>query len=332
MATRRGGNGPDMISGTGGADNLFGNGGDDTLHGLGGHDMLKGGAGNDILWGGGGNDILWGEDGDDILHGGSGNDQLGGGAGTNQLYGGDGDDVLIWNPAAIHVNDHAQLAMSTLDGGSGTDTLRLVNDTVVTTLAYDPETYDFVPVTVNSGTLIYLDDTIPAFNGAHRTVLMGDPSWETQGVTSLGASIAGIERIEVSGGGPLTYYNATDQAMTVLGTSHADVFTGGIADEVLEGRGGGDTYMPGAGNDRIISAATGEDIFHFDFAGTGHDIITGWNAGDVLNVWGADPAALPTLSTGVGTTTFAWVDGLGAAHSVTVDATNLQAGQDYFFV
>jgi Ca2+-binding RTX toxin-like protein len=334
MATRRGKNGPDTLAGTAQGDGLFGYGGNDALRGLGGRDVLKGGAGDDGLWGGDGNDTLWGERGSDDLWGGRGDDRLGGGQGPNRLFGEDGDDVLIWNPGRILVNDHWRDAMSVLDGGAGADTLWIVNETTASTYVFDEATGDFVPATVASGTLVYLDDEIPAFNGQHRTVMMGEPSWETEGVAAVDASLAGIERIEVSGDGPLTYFNATAEALTVLGTAHADVFTGGAGNETLEGRGGGDTYAPGLGDDLILSAATGADGFLFDLAGTGRDAITGWSAGDRITFFGLDPAApgsAPTPAEAGGVTTFAWTDAAGAGHGVSVDATGLLAGRDYLF-
>jgi VCBS repeat-containing protein len=77
----------ESLTGTGGADSLVGGAGDDTLSGLAGNDTLTGGADNDLL---------------------------DGGANSDSMAGGLGSDILIWDAADVAV-----------DGGDGTDTLRL---------------------------------------------------------------------------------------------------------------------------------------------------------------------------------------------------------------
>lgn len=71
-----GGNGIDVLTGTGGEDSLLGGNGKDSLFGLDGHDLLVGGNGVDRLFGGDGNDSLAGGNGDDILAGGPGADDF----------------------------------------------------------------------------------------------------------------------------------------------------------------------------------------------------------------------------------------------------------------
>ncbi|HEX8468866.1 MAG TPA: cadherin domain-containing protein [Allosphingosinicella sp.] len=92
--SQNGGNGNDIVTGTGGEDRLDGGNGNDVLNGLGGHDLLKGGNGNDSLYGGSGNDILVGENGSDLLFGGDGRDVLAGGNGNDSLSGGAGADIF----------------------------------------------------------------------------------------------------------------------------------------------------------------------------------------------------------------------------------------------
>jgi Ca2+-binding RTX toxin-like protein len=101
-----GGEGNDIITGTGGADQLKGGAGADSISGGGGNDQLRGGsgkdsldgqAGNDKLWGNGGNDMLVGGRGRDILRGGNGNDRFNtrDGAGTDMAVGGAGFDHIL---------------------------------------------------------------------------------------------------------------------------------------------------------------------------------------------------------------------------------------------
>lgn len=92
--SQNGGNGNDVLNGTGGEDSLSGGNGKDVLNGLGGHDLLNGGNADDVLNGGSGNDILIGENGNDVLNGGDGRDVLAGGNGTDSLSGGAGADIF----------------------------------------------------------------------------------------------------------------------------------------------------------------------------------------------------------------------------------------------
>ncbi len=121
------GAGNDIVFGGDGNDSILGGAGNDSLYGDGGTDMLDGGEGNDILSGGEGNDTLLGGAGNDLLDGGIGNDYLDGGAGLDTVFGGLGNDTLVYRLA-----DHGPASKSwfapqdSYDGGSDTDTLRLV--------------------------------------------------------------------------------------------------------------------------------------------------------------------------------------------------------------
>ncbi len=74
-ATRVGGTGGDVLSGTGENDVFHGLGGNDTLKGKGGKDRLCGGNGKDGLNGGGGRDMLFGDSGKDRCAGGPDKDR-----------------------------------------------------------------------------------------------------------------------------------------------------------------------------------------------------------------------------------------------------------------
>ena len=130
-----GGDGNDLITGSGlddqivgdaGDDTLIGRQGDDTIHGASGDDKLNGGGGddhmlggddNDTLNGGGGADFLGGEQGDDMLRGqGSSGDTLSGGSGNDELDGGDGHDMLLESGDADYTLDDATLGSQ--EGGS----------------------------------------------------------------------------------------------------------------------------------------------------------------------------------------------------------------------
>ncbi|WP_066479667.1 hypothetical protein [Bosea sp. WAO] len=156
----RAGSGDDLVRGGAGDDLLDGGDGDDVLQGGDGNDRLLGGLGDDFLFGGAGNDTLIGGEGNDLLDGGDGIDtadysvetaavtidlttgqatgtDIGvdtlrgievaiGGAGNDRIIigaghsaiGGAGDD-------SIEVKAGAGAA-ATVDGGEGSDTVKLV--------------------------------------------------------------------------------------------------------------------------------------------------------------------------------------------------------------
>ncbi|MSR15865.1 MAG: calcium-binding protein [Gammaproteobacteria bacterium] len=72
-----------------------------------------------VLTGTTGNNKLSGGAGDDTLKGGNGNDTLTGGDGDDRLLGGAGNDTLVFDPLDIRG----------VDGGTGTDTLRVTGTT-----------------------------------------------------------------------------------------------------------------------------------------------------------------------------------------------------------
>lgn len=107
-----GGNGNDVVNGSGGADTLSGNNGDDTMRGGSGNDVLHGNNGDDTIDGMGDNDTLYGDNGSDTLIGGGGNDRLIGGRGDDMLTGGAGADVFDFSDLDGHKG-----------GGTGNDTV-----------------------------------------------------------------------------------------------------------------------------------------------------------------------------------------------------------------
>ena len=84
----------DLISGLGGSDIVYGGDGNDRVSGDTGDDYLRGGIGSDKLFGGDGNDRVFGDAGNDTLDGGTGSDKLFGGLGKDRLAGSAGNDAL----------------------------------------------------------------------------------------------------------------------------------------------------------------------------------------------------------------------------------------------
>jgi Ca2+-binding RTX toxin-like protein len=114
-AVVHGGEGNDVIIGTGKDDELFGDAGNDTLKGGNGADMLFGGVGADLLLGEGGKDKLFGEAGKDTLDGGADDDTLDGGADDDTFIRSAGNDVYdLSNFGSVDIIDGTGLG-ETLD-------------------------------------------------------------------------------------------------------------------------------------------------------------------------------------------------------------------------
>lgn len=305
--------GHDRIDGSGGTDWLWGGPGNDSLHGGDGRDTIHGNAGDDELWGDAGNDVLWGDQGRDILHGGEGNDRLGGGFSGNQLYGEGGDDTLLYNPGRIRAGDGET---SILDGGEGYDILRVTNET------YYPARGEA------TGTFVYLGGGAPHDDPEvtlSRIIFSGlevdeDP-WTV-------AEVSGIEQYEFAGHW-LFFQNNTDQGVTVRGTKHGDTFLGGIGDDVFIGGKGNDDVQLSDGFDIVRSERSDADTVLVRGAGT--TTFHGFNGagrpgGDVVNFSEFHTPSVSVSESG-GSTLFDWGTG-----TLTVDATGLVAGTDWFFV
>ncbi len=96
MATFKGNNSANKITGSTAADIIYAYGGNDIVNAGDGNDLVYGGLGADTLNGQGGNDALYGEDGNDRLDGGIGDDLLDGGTGIDTaVFSGSQTDYFI---------------------------------------------------------------------------------------------------------------------------------------------------------------------------------------------------------------------------------------------
>lgn len=101
-----GGQGRDLLLGTGAGETFTGGGGDDRVEAGGGNDSIYGGAGPDVILAGDGDDFVTGDEGDDWLEGGAGRDTLYGGAGDDILSGGAGDGDILSGGAGADTYIH----------------------------------------------------------------------------------------------------------------------------------------------------------------------------------------------------------------------------------
>ncbi|MEM7641539.1 MAG: cadherin-like domain-containing protein [Pseudomonadota bacterium] len=172
-------------------------------------------------------------DGPDRISGGSGNDVLAGGLGDDTLQGGSGNDVYQFTRG-----DGSDVVIDT----SGLNVLRLVgySEDEVTLRRPGRDGTDLIVELSVSGDQVLLVDGLRSFSA------FGSIEIVDAGVTLDRDAI--LDAIAVSAAGP-----GDD---LVLGTSSAETLTGGAGNDLLQGEGGGDTYLyrSGDGDDRIAGA------------------------------------------------------------------------------
>jgi len=230
------------ITTDGGDDDIRGDDANNTFSANGGDDILYGYGGNDILSGANGDDILVGGDGADLILGGFGNDILAGGAQNDNLQGFDGDDTFYqWDYGGT-----ASGFTDTIDGGNGTDTLRL-------------QIYNDGPGNVDSG-----DYTFNFGTG----VITG--SGETINITSI--------EILYAGDGDSTFIG-TNAVNTVYGQGGDDIIFGFGGDDILDGGEGDDTISGGTGADTIDG---GDGIDTGDYTFTNGDLTVNLDSGQAF--------------------------------------------------
>jgi Ca2+-binding RTX toxin-like protein len=192
------------------------------LDGRGGNDTLNGGTVNDSILGGSGNDVLYGR---------AGNDTIDGGAGADYILGYEGDDVLYV--------DSDDITSSTIDGGSGNDTVYVTGSTGVS--------FNF---NIYSIQIVYgSDGGNDSLNGVSATDIK--ELYGRQGNDTLGA---GDEGDLVHGG------QGND---VLLGRAGNDALYGGVGNDNLTGHEGNDLIYGNEGND-TLSGGDGNDTLYVD--------------------------------------------------------------------
>jgi Ca2+-binding RTX toxin-like protein len=162
----QGSEGPDALSGDADANQMLGRGGNDSLYGLAGDDSLNGGTGDDRMEGGAGDDRYRVDSPGDLvveladagtdwveteisytlpaevengqllgsahlnLYGNALNNLLMPNAGNNSLYGGSGTDTVSYALASAGVRVSLALAGAQATGGSGSDSLALIENLI----------------------------------------------------------------------------------------------------------------------------------------------------------------------------------------------------------
>ena len=232
---------------------IAGTAGPDTLTGTNLIDRISGGAGNDVIFGGLGADIVHGDEGSDQLFGGDGNDQLDGGAGTDVLWGDTGQDTYVFG------RGYGQdIVRDSPVEQSGPNTIQLTNGVSpdeVRLQARQSEDGINVVLTIN-GTedeLILLDAADPSLLPISQILFTDGSSWD------LAEILNRIEGVSIT---------ASPAGRVLEGTAFRDVLIGAQGNDDLDGRGGADRMVGGAGDDLyrvdhvgdIVVEAVGEGL------------------------------------------------------------------------
>ncbi len=208
-----------------------------------GSDHLNG-TGNtlaNVLTGNDGNNVLTSGAGKDQLNGGDGSDTLIGGMGADNLQGDIGDDLILLASVAEFA------AGEMIDGGAGTDTLRLTS-TVASTLT--------------------LTATVTSIERVELATAAGDPT----GIAALNVNAAAVTNsLQIFG---------NNGANVLTGTAFADTINGNGGNDTLSGGAGSDSLNGGEGNDILVwdpadasvGGDAGIDTLRIDGAGVHVDL------------------------------------------------------------
>ena len=137
------GDGNDIITAGNGVNTITAGLGNDVITGGTGSGTYNGGTGNDTITGGTGSEAINGDDGADVLRGGGGADTIHGGAGTDTLYNdsaqealfGDTDNDTFILHSLTNSTTVTKADFGTIDGGAGTDVLKLAADNMALDLS-----------------------------------------------------------------------------------------------------------------------------------------------------------------------------------------------------
>lgn len=254
------------------------------VDGLGGNDSITGLALADSLSGGADNDIISGLGGADTISGGTGR--------LDRLYGGEDDDLII------ETGEGATDAAFIIDGGNGTDTLRLdgaarligtnlSNIEIIelgasSTLAISAANFTLVGTfhiaTTMAGPLAGFIGTNGTFNFSTKTVLGSTMS--PSGIIFTGSAFAEV----VTGTGEADVIAVGAGVNDVRGGNGHDTLIGA---GTLRGEGGDDDVSDGVGTNGVdrLEGNAGNDTVSSERGG---DSLTGGPGNDLLLVSGFD--------------------------------------------
>jgi Ca2+-binding RTX toxin-like protein len=289
----------DTINGLGGDDWLYGYAGNDFLNGGTGHDWLDGGTGADAMVGGSGDDTYIVDDAGDtidesgggldlvrtsltaytlaadverviyigtggatltgnalvnVITAGAGNDTLDGAGNVDYLFGMAGDDRLIVGTIG---------SGSSVDGGTGTDTLAVSGIVSLGGLA------GIEAIELAAGATLTLTSSQAVSGLAAGTAISG-PGSLVVNMAPTDLELA-LTSLTASGGASITINGSTSDDAIKGALQAANTINGGGGADQIRGGGQADIINGGDGNDKIIGAngadvltgGTGADTFRF---------------------------------------------------------------------
>jgi Ca2+-binding RTX toxin-like protein len=201
-----------------------------------------------------------GSTGDEVLTGSAGADTITGGSGSDAMSGGDGNDTFVYN-GTPDVG-----ATETVNGGNGTDTVRLESNTNLTTATFTSvEAFslaDGVTLNLSAGQVTGQSWAINGTAGGGTESLIVTAA--TGGTANL-SSLTGLANLSITVNGQLGAETlvgssaadtiaASDGADSVLGGGGADSLSAGADADTVIGGAGSDTLSGGGGADRFVFA------------------------------------------------------------------------------
>ncbi|MBY3533548.1 metal-binding protein [Rhizobium laguerreae] len=222
-----------------------------------GDDDFTGTDGNDIFDGNGGNDIINGKAGDDIIRGGAGDDKITDGDNMStapeafDIDASDGND-------AINLQSHSSALSGFIDGGAGTDTLRVIEPTLAPGMEFiglAGLTIKNVEILETAGAEVLA--SAAQFESFDKIVKYDKPGYEND---VLALTLTDSAHADLSD-------ELANRHVDIFGTAFGiDVKTGG-GDDYFFGTDGNDRFEGGAGNDALFGGA-GIDtaVFSVNFA------------------------------------------------------------------
>jgi Ca2+-binding RTX toxin-like protein len=240
---------------------------------------VVGAGGNENITGWTGVDSLSGLAGNDTLNGDAGNDTLLGGAGADSLVGGANDDTFIYTATSDTATGE------TVDGGGGTDTVRVTGATV----------FDAGVSFMNVESLV-----AAGVAATLSTTQLGNFS----SVSGTGGSSAVVVNVTSGATYILPSLTYTSLAVNVVGAGGNENITGWAGAESLSGLSGNDTLNGDAGTDTLAGGAGVDSLIggaaadRFVFA-TGDTGLTSPTADQVFDfVSGTDRLSLGVAGSG----------------------------------
>lgn len=187
----------------------------------------------------------------------------------------------------------AAVALITLTGGTGSDTLQITG----TKNSTNP-TVDFAANGVITGvdTVVIADAGDGATTGGFDIALdLG--AYATAVTIDATALDAADATLGITAESLTVYGSAATKAMSVLGGGGGDTIVGGTLNDTLVGNGGADSIVGSAGGDDSISGGDGDDIIDMGGALTVGDTIDGGAGNDTLKITSlSQPTALTNVT------------------------------------